>query len=108
VDRHRRQPELAGPPRAAIRAVSTGPEAVMRRVKSPPPKFPSRLFMLARLSRKLLDELGIGQVDVMGVSWGGGLAQQFAIQYPKRVRRLVLAATAMGPPAMWLAVRACC
>ena len=55
---------------------------------------------MARLARKLLDELGYATVDVMGVSWGGGLAQQFAIQYPKRVRRLVLAATAMGAPAM--------
>ena len=32
----------------------------------------------------------------MGASWGGGLAQRFAIRYPKSVRRLVLAATAMG------------
>ena len=64
--------------------------------KSPPPRFPYRLFTMARLARDLLDELGYGVVDVMGVSWGGGLAQQFAIKYPKRVRRLVLAATAMG------------
>jgi poly(3-hydroxyalkanoate) depolymerase len=63
---------------------------------SPPPRFPYRLFTMARLARKLLDALNYGVVDVMGVSWGGGLAQQFAIQYPKRVRRLVLAATAMG------------
>ncbi len=35
-------------------------------------------------------------MDVMGVSWGGGLAQQFTIQYPGRVRRLILAATSMG------------
>ena len=68
--------------------------------KSPPPKSPYRLFSMARLTRQLLDELGYGTVDVMGISWGGGLAQQFAIQYPKRIRRLVLAATAMGPPAM--------
>ena len=68
--------------------------------KSPPPKFPYRLFMMARLARKLLDALGYGTVDVMGVSWGGGLAQQFAIQYPKRVRRLVLAATTMGGATM--------
>jgi len=68
--------------------------------KSPPPKFPYRLFMLARLARKLLDALGYGTVDVMGVSWGGGLAQQFAIHYPKRVRRVVLAATAMGGATM--------
>jgi len=64
--------------------------------KSPTPKRPYRLFWLARLSVRLLDALGYGQVDVMGVSWGGGLAQQFAMQYPKRVRRLILAATAMG------------
>lgn len=68
--------------------------------QSPPPRFPYRLFSLARLTRSLLDELGYDVIDVMGVSWGGGLAQQFAIQYPKRVRRLVLAATGMGAPAM--------
>jgi poly(3-hydroxyoctanoate) depolymerase len=55
---------------------------------------------MARLARRLLDALGYGRVDVMGVSWGGGLAQQFTIQYPKRVRRLVLAATAMGGATM--------
>jgi poly(3-hydroxyalkanoate) depolymerase len=68
--------------------------------KSPPPSYPYRLSSMARLARQLLDELGYGTVDVMGISWGGGLAQQFAIQYPKRLRRLVLAATAMGPLAM--------
>lgn len=64
--------------------------------KSPAPKRPYRLFWLARLTKKLLDTLGYGQVDVMGVSWGGGLAQQFALQYGKRVHRLILAATATG------------
>jgi poly(3-hydroxyalkanoate) depolymerase len=93
--------ELAGPMIARLDTTQTLIFDVPGAGKSPPPRFPYRLFMLARLARKLLDELGIGQVDVMGVSWGGGLAQQFAIQYPKRVHRLVLAATAMGPPAMW-------
>lgn len=68
--------------------------------QSPPPSAPYRMFMLARLLRKLLDHLGYGQVDLLGVSWGGGLAQQFAIQHPRRVRRLVLAATSMGGMAM--------
>ncbi len=68
--------------------------------RSPPPKRPYRMFSLARLARKVLDELGYGTVDVMGISWGGGLAQQFAIQYPGRVRRLILAATAMGGATM--------
>ena len=88
--------ELCGPMLAQL----TDRESIVFDVpgagKSPAPKRPYRLFWLARLTRKLLDTLGYGQVDVMGVSWGGGLAQQFALQYGKRVRRLILAATAMG------------
>lgn len=64
--------------------------------ESPAPQFPYRLWMMACLSARLLDKLGIGQVDVMGVSWGGTLAQQFALQYGQRTRRLVLAATGAG------------
>jgi pimeloyl-ACP methyl ester carboxylesterase len=33
---------------------------------------------------------------VLGVSWGGALAQQFAVQRPGRVRRLMLVATGTG------------
>jgi poly(3-hydroxyalkanoate) depolymerase len=54
---------------------------------------PRRFSGLARLATKLLDRLGYPEVDVIGVSWGGALAQQFARQYPQRCRRLVLAAT---------------
>ncbi|MEJ8821861.1 poly(3-hydroxyalkanoate) depolymerase [Variovorax humicola] len=68
--------------------------------KSPAPKRAYRLFSVARLAAKLLDALGYQQVDVLGVSWGGGLAQQFAIQFPSRVRRLILAATTMGGSTM--------
>ena len=57
---------------------------------------PRRFSGLARLARKLLDRLGYQRVDVVGVSWGGALAQQFARQYPDRCRRLVLAATSTG------------
>jgi poly(3-hydroxyalkanoate) depolymerase len=57
---------------------------------------PRRFSGLARLANKLLDRLGYQQVDVIGVSWGGALAQQFARQYPLRCRRLVLAATSPG------------
>jgi poly(3-hydroxyalkanoate) depolymerase len=41
-------------------------------------------------------QLGYDKIDVAGVSWGGGVAQQFAFQYPKTCRRLILAATAPG------------
>lgn len=38
----------------------------------------------------VLDALGIEQADVVGNSFGGGLALALAIQHPQRVRRLVL------------------
>jgi 2-hydroxymuconate-semialdehyde hydrolase len=38
----------------------------------------------------LLDALGIAQADVVGNSFGGGLALALAIRHPKRVRKLVL------------------
>ncbi|WP_210338528.1 poly(3-hydroxyalkanoate) depolymerase [Bradyrhizobium commune] len=63
---------------------------------SPRPLFPYRPSTLARLAASLLAELGYAEVDVAGVSWGGGIAQQFAHQYPTLCRRLVLAATAPG------------
>jgi poly(3-hydroxyalkanoate) depolymerase len=63
---------------------------------SPRPLLPYRPSTLARLAVDLVAELGFAQVDVAGVSWGGGIAQQFAHQFPKRCRRLVLAATAPG------------
>jgi pimeloyl-ACP methyl ester carboxylesterase len=45
---------------------------------SPSPWLPYRPSTLARLSAQLLDKLGHAQVDVLGLSWGGALAQQFA------------------------------
>ncbi|WP_285662495.1 alpha/beta fold hydrolase [Actinorhabdospora filicis] len=40
--------------------------------------------------RDLLDELGIEKTAVVGSSWGGRIAQEFAARYPERVSRLVL------------------
>lgn len=59
-------------------------------------RFPRRMPGIARTVERLLDALGYAQVDVLGVSLGGIVAQQFAHQAPKRVRRLVLAATGPG------------
>jgi poly(3-hydroxyalkanoate) depolymerase len=64
--------------------------------KSPLPRFPLRFRGLARLVAQMLDVLGHQEVDVLGISWGGGLAQQFAYQYPGRCRRLILASTSTG------------
>ena len=56
-----------------------------------------RMPALAALLAKLLDHYGLTEpVDVMGIGWGGLLAQQFAQSQGDRVRRLVLAATASG------------
>jgi poly(3-hydroxyalkanoate) depolymerase len=63
---------------------------------SPLPRLPYRLPGLARLLAGLLDRLGYRTVDLLGVSWGGGLAQQFALSQRDRCRRLVLAATGTG------------
>jgi pimeloyl-ACP methyl ester carboxylesterase len=41
----------------------------------------------------LVKQLGYSQVDVMGYSFGGGVAFQFAVQNPAMVRRLVLVST---------------
>jgi poly(3-hydroxyalkanoate) depolymerase len=57
---------------------------------------PYRLWMLSMLASGLLNKLDYGQVDVLGVSWGGAFAQQFALQNPRRCRRLILAATSQG------------
>jgi poly(3-hydroxyalkanoate) depolymerase len=63
---------------------------------SPLPAGPYRFTGLVRLLDRILDRLGCDRVDMLGVSWGGGLAQQFAFYKPRRCRRLVLASTATG------------
>jgi poly(3-hydroxyalkanoate) depolymerase len=63
---------------------------------SPLPRLPYRLPRLARLLARLLDQLGHQTVDLLGISWGGGLAQQFALSQRDRCRRLVLVATGTG------------
>jgi poly(3-hydroxyalkanoate) depolymerase len=63
---------------------------------SPLPRHPLRFKGLARLISGMLDVLGHQEVDVLGISWGGALAQQFAHQYPSRCRRLILVSTSSG------------
>jgi poly(3-hydroxyalkanoate) depolymerase len=64
--------------------------------ESPTPLLPYRLSNMARLAARLLDQLGYDKVDVMGASWGGGLAQQFAHDFPDLCGRLILAVTTAG------------
>lgn len=60
------------------------------------PRRPYTFATLSCLLSDLLNQLGHPQVDVLGISWGGGLALQFAFQNPRRCRRLVLVSTAPG------------
>lgn len=51
--------------------------------------------------KALLDSLGLTQVSIMGISYGGEVAMQFALAYPEHLKKLVLAnATAFTNP--WL------
>lgn len=75
--------------------------------RSDVPALPIGMPGLARLTDRLVAELGFDRVDVLGLSFGGAVAQQLAWSAPERVRRLVLAATVCGlggvpgSPAAW-------
>jgi poly(3-hydroxyalkanoate) depolymerase len=74
---------------------------------SPPPQAPYRPGTIADIAEAILAGRGYGEVDVMGVSWGGMMAQQFAFRHSARVRKLVLAATSPGTtmvPGKWSAL----
>jgi poly(3-hydroxyalkanoate) depolymerase len=60
------------------------------------PLIPPTIGGVARMVLGVLDHLGVPQVDVLGVSWGGALAQEVAHKGGDRVRRLVLCATMAG------------
>jgi pimeloyl-ACP methyl ester carboxylesterase len=63
---------------------------------SAPSRLPLPLPVLSVLTRRVVTGLGIHTVDVLGLSWGGLLAQQLAVTSPRSVRRLVLASTNVG------------
>lgn len=60
------------------------------------PPFPYTIAGLASWVAALMAKLGHRRFDVLGLSWGGGLAQQLAVQGPRRVRRVVLVSTGTG------------
>jgi pimeloyl-ACP methyl ester carboxylesterase len=70
----------------------------------PPDTFTTANY--ARCLASFLDALTIERAHVLGLSWGGILAQEFYRLYPERVRRLVLADTYAGwkgslPEPLW-------
>src|SRR5260370_2333219 len=63
---------------------------------SPLPQAPYRFTGLCRLIARMLSELGHESADVLGISWGGGVAQHFAAFPRARCRRRGLVRTATG------------
>ena len=47
---------------------------------------------------ELLNELEIASTHVLGISFGGFVAQEFALRFPDRLQKLVLASTSFGGP----------
>jgi len=63
---------------------------------SPQPFLPYSIANIAWMASRLLREFGIEQADIVGLSWGGAIAQQLALQHPEQVRRVILQATSTG------------
>ena len=75
--------------------------------RSPVPARPYTLDAMADDIRVLLDRLGIAKTHFVGLSMGGMIGQAFALLYPQRLERLVIAnsTSSYGPEgrAMWQA-----
>jgi pimeloyl-ACP methyl ester carboxylesterase len=62
------------------------------------PSGPYPLSVMASDAAAVLDAAGVERAHIHGVSMGGMIAQEFALQYPQRVRSLILGCTAAGGP----------
>jgi 3-oxoadipate enol-lactonase len=62
------------------------------------PPGPYSISTMASDAAAVLDAAGISSAHVFGISMGGMVAQEFALQYPARTRSLILGCTSAGGP----------
>jgi pimeloyl-ACP methyl ester carboxylesterase len=66
------------------------------RGKTGKPSEPYTIKMMAEDTVGLMDYLKVDKAHILGISLGGMIAQEMAINYPERVRKLILASTTAG------------
>jgi 3-oxoadipate enol-lactonase len=89
---HRTRPILA----AKYRVITLDNRGVGR---SGVPPGPYPIATMAADAAAVLDAAGVKAAHVFGISMGGMISQEFALQYPDRVKSLILGCTAAGGPA---------
>lgn len=62
------------------------------------PEGPQTISLLADDVAQLLDTIGIESAHIVGASFGGFVAQEFALKFPALTRKLVLCCTSFGGP----------
>jgi len=71
--------------------------------RSDVPPGPYPISTMAADAAAVMDSAGVNRAHVFGISMGGMIAQEFALQYPERVRSLILGCTSHGGPEAVLA-----